>query len=362
MSRFTDTESVLDDMTRPARLARKPDDAPDPTTIECTACAFHCRIPDGKRGVCRMRFNRGGVLYAPWGYVAGIACDPIEKKPFYHFLPGSDALSYGMLGCNFRCPFCQNWISSQTLKDPQAMSSFQPCTPEQIVSLAERYGASVISSTYNEPLITSDWSYDVFSLAHERGILTCYVSNGFAGPEVLDFLDPVLDAMNVDLKCFTDKGYAQLGGRLQPVLDTIRELHRRGKWVEVVTLVVPGFNDSDDELARIAEFIASVSCEIPWHVTAYHADYKMFDGPRRTPMERLTAALEIGKRTGLRYVYGGNVPGLGKWENTYCCECGELLIERRGFHVLTSRVQNGSCPRCGAQIPGRWKSSGRGGS
>ncbi|NOY79387.1 MAG: AmmeMemoRadiSam system radical SAM enzyme [Kiritimatiellaeota bacterium] len=322
--------------------------------VECLACAFHCRIPPGGRGVCRLRFNRSGKLFVPRGYVAGVACDPIEKKPFYHFLPGRDALSYGMLGCNFQCPFCQNWMSSQAVRDSAATAIPEPCTAEQLVALAQRRGAPVISSTYNEPLITSEWSREVFQLAKERGLLTCYVSNGFAGPEVLEYLDPVLDAMNVDLKCFTEAGYRRLGGRLGPVLETIRELHRRGKWVEVITLLVPGFTDGPAEVRAIAEFIVSVSPDIPWHVTAYHADYKMSSGPGRTPRSTLSTAVRIGREAGLRYVYGGNVPGLGNAENTLCPGCGALLLERRGFYLIQNRLRGGLCSECGAVIPGVW--------
>ncbi len=346
----------LDSLSKPGTLFRRmSEDGRGP--IECLACAFHCRIRPGQRGVCRMRFNRGGDLLVPRGYVAGVACDPIEKKPFYHFLPGRDALSYGMLGCNFHCPFCQNWMSSQTVRDPAAVAMPEPCTAEQLVALAQRRGAPVISSTYNEPLITSEWSCEVFELAKKHGLLTCYVSNGFASPEVLEYLDPVLDAMNVDLKCFTEAGYRRLGGRLEPVLETIRELHRRGKWIEVITLLVPGFNDGPAEVRAIAEFIISVSPDIPWHVTAYHADYKMSDGPWRTPRSTLNAAVRIGRETGLRYVYGGNAPGLGRAEDTHCHTCDALLLERRGFRLIKDRLRGGSCPECGTSIPGIWRTS-----
>ncbi len=346
----------LDALTRKAELYRllpETDSSGNPL-IECTACAFHCRIPPGGRGACRMRFHRDGALYAPYGYTAGIACDPIEKKPFYQFLPGRTALSYGMLGCNFHCPFCQNWVSSQTLRDPEALALPRECTPEQIVGLARRCGAPVVSSTYNEPLITSEWSRDVFALAKEQGLRTCYVSNGFASPEVLDYLDPVLDAMNVDIKCFSEPGYRRLGGRLGPVLDTVRALHDRGKWVEVVTLLVPEFNDAPDEIGKIAEFMASIDPEIPWHITAYHADYKVHSGPRRTPIQTLETALHIAAQAGLAFVYAGNVLGLGRSESTWCPQCGALLIERRGFQVLQMRVRAGTCPECGRRIPGVW--------
>ena len=340
-------------LTREATLCR-PFASAGEDALQCTACAHLCRIRNGAHGTCQMRLNRAGRLFAPHGYVAGMACDPIEKKPFFHLLPGRDALSFGMLGCNLHCEFCQNWNTSQTLRDPRAIARPQRCTAEDIVTAAAGRGAPVVASTYNEPLVTSEWAGEVFALAKQRGMLTCYVSNGHASVEVLQYLAPVLDAMNVDLKCFTDQGYARLGGRLEPVLDTIRWLWARGKWVEVITLVVPGFNDSDAELTQIAEFLASVSPDIPWHVTAYHADYHMSQGVARTPMERLATAIAIGGKVGIRFVYGGNVHGLGSCEDTTCHCCGTLLIERRGFALRTMRVAQGACPGCGSSIPGRW--------
>ncbi|OGV72480.1 MAG: AmmeMemoRadiSam system radical SAM enzyme [Lentisphaerae bacterium RIFOXYB12_FULL_65_16] len=342
-------------MSRPGELVQPVPDAAD-KAVQCVACAHMCRIRDGGHGVCHVRFNSGGTLRVPHGYASSVACDPIEKKPFYHFLPGRDALSFGMLGCNLHCPFCQNWTISQALRDPEAVLSPRPCSAEQLVSLARRNAAPILSSTYNEPLISSEWAVEIFRLGKAHGLLTTYVSNGFASPQVLEYLDPWLDAMNVDLKCFSDEGYRTLGGRLDPVLDTIRALWARRKWVEVITLIVPGFNDSDRELAQIAEFLVSVSPDIPWHVTAYHADYKMAQGPARTSMERLQAGAEIGRKAGLRYIYGGNLLGLGRHENTYCHSCGRLLIERRGFSVSRNEVEAGGvCPGCQARVPGVWQ-------
>ena len=349
-----DLGDTLAGLTREGKLYARASETPDETAVRCFACAHTCRIQDGASGICRLRFNRGGKLFVPHGYVSGVACDPIEKKPFYHFLAGKDALSYGMLGCNFHCPFCQNWTTSQVLRDPEAGAAPQRLTARDLVGLALRRGAPVISSTYNEPLITSEWSWEVFRLAKRNGLLTCYVSNGFASPRVLEYLDDCLDAMNVDLKCFTEKGYAKLGGRLQPVLDTIGALHEAGKWVEVITLVVPEFNDSDGELQDIAGFLASISPDIPWHVTAYHADYRMSGGVWRTPPELLQAATAIGRKAGIRYVYGGNVPGLGRDEDTCCHGCGRTLIERHGFTVRRNQLEDGHCPDCGTAIPGRW--------
>ncbi len=322
--------------------------------VTCFACGHRCRIPPGREGICRIRFNRNGVLMVPAGYVNGIALDPIEKKPFFHAWPGSGALSFGMLGCDYHCPYCQNWITSQALRDPEAVSSIEPVDPEGFFRIAKGSGARVVTSTYNEPLITSEWAVEIFRLAKPAGLATSYVSNGNATPEVLDYLQPWIDLYKVDLKGFHQKTYAQMGGVLKTVLDTITSLHQRGIWVEVVTLVVPGLNDSDAELTDIAQFLLSVSPDIPWHVTAFHQDYRMTE-PDHTPVRTLIRAAEIGHAAGLHYVYTGNRPGETRnHENTYCHSCGTLLIERRGFHVLGNRLQNGQCPACHAAIPGRW--------
>lgn len=322
--------------------------------VRCFACGHRCKIPPGKEGICRVRFNRGGKLYVPWGYVAGIQVDPVEKKPFFHAFPGSKALSFGMLGCDYHCSYCQNWITSQALRDPAAVSGTESVTPEQIVDLALHKRASIITSTYNEPLITSEWAVEIFKLAKKVGLTTSYVSNGNGTPEVLDYVQPWLDLYKVDLKGFRQKSYSQLGGALQNVLDTINSLHTRGIWVEVVTLIVPGFNDSDEELKDIAGFLVSVSPDIPWHVTGFHADYRMTD-PDDTPSSTLIRAATIGYDAGLRYVYAGNRPGDTEGlENTRCPQCHETLIERWGFQVRQNRLKNGSCYKCGTHLAGRW--------
>jgi len=333
----------------------------DDKRIRCFACGHCCPIPDGRPGVCQVRFNRGGKLYVPWGYVGGVQCDPIEKKPFFHAYPGALAYSFGMLGCDLHCAYCQNWVTSQALRDSAAVSPPLKVTPEGLVREALQYGAKVIVSTYNEPLITSEWAVAVFREAREAGLLTSFVSNGNGTPQVLEYLRSWVDLYKVDLKSFDDRRYRQLGGRLQPILDTIRSLYEMGFWLEIVTLLVPGFNDSDDELKRLTEFLASVSLDIPWHVTAFHKDYKMTD-PENTSTRDLMRAAEIGKSAGLRFIYAGNLPGqVGELENTYCHNCHELLIERDGYlitgYYLTS---NGSCPACGTTIPGRWDPSFQG--
>jgi len=322
--------------------------------VTCFACGHRCKIPPGREGICRVRFNRDGVLHVPAGYVGGIALDPVEKKPFFHAYPGSGALSFGMLGCDYHCPYCQNWITSQVLRDPHAISSIEAVSPEEFVNLALRSKARIVTSTYNEPLITTEWAVDIFKLARRAGLVTSYVSNGNGTPEVLDYLQPWIDLFKVDLKGFTQKEYSKMGGVLQNVLDTIVSLCRRGIWVEVVTLVVPGLNDSDAELTEIAKFLVSVSPDIPWHVTAYHQDYRMTESDN-TPVSTLIRAAEIGYRAGLRYVYTGNRPGETRnYENTACHACGELLVERRGFRVVQNRLTGGACPKCGTRIPGRW--------
>ena len=266
---------VLDELTiENMELA----DAEPENAVRCYACAHRCLIREGRRGICQVRFNQAGKLRVPWGYVAGLQADPIEKKPFFHILPGSDALTFGMLGCDFHCANCQNWVSSQTLRDPAAdesVSYIRRITPEQMVLAAKRAGASVIASSYNEPLITSEWAVSIFKLAVEQGIKCVFVSNGNATPQVLEYLRPYLVGYKIDLKTMRDKQYRQLGGVLKHVLDTIRMAHELGLWVEVVTLVIPGFNDSTEELMEAGRFITSVSPDIPWHVTAFHPDYKM---------------------------------------------------------------------------------------
>jgi pyruvate formate lyase activating enzyme len=302
-----------------------------------------------------VRFNEGGRLMVPWGYAGGVQCDPIEKKPFFHVHPGALAYSLGMLGCDLHCGYCQNWVTSQALRDPQAVSPPLDVTPEQLVRDALARGARIIVSTYNEPLITSEWAVAIFKEARAAGLLTGFVSNGNGTPGVLEYLRPWIDAYKVDLKSFDDRHYRELGGRLQPILDTIRQLHAMDVWLELVTLLIPGFNDSLDELRRLTEFVASVSPDIPWHVTAFHQDYKMTDASNTTPA-LLTRAAQAGKEAGLHYVYAGNIPGrVGRLEHTYCPQCRELLIDRHGYLIRAYNLTpTGACPSCGLRIPGRW--------
>ncbi|HXI13872.1 MAG TPA: AmmeMemoRadiSam system radical SAM enzyme [Thermoanaerobaculia bacterium] len=326
----------------------------DGEALRCFACGHRCRIQEGKPGVCKVRYNEGGALKVPRGYVGALQVDPIEKKPFFHAYPGSQALSFGMLGCDYKCGYCQNWMTSQALRDPDSGVNPTDIEPSDLVRLAKRYGARVITSTYNEPLITSEWAVEIFREAKAAGLVCSYVSNGNGTPEVLDFIAPWVDLYKIDLKSFTDRGYRMLGGHLEPVLETIKGIRERGIWLEVVTLIVPGFNSSDEELRQMAEFLASVDRDIPWHVTAFHQDYKM-TANENTDSSTLIRAFEIGRQSGLRFVYPGNIPGsVGDRESTHCPGCDSILIRRIGFKVLSNRLVGSACPDCSAIIPGVW--------
>ena len=322
--------------------------------VRCYSCGHRCKILDGLKGICKVRYNEGGVLRVPRGYAAALQVDPIEKKPFFHAYPGALALSFGMLGCDYHCGYCQNWVTSQALRDPVAGAPPVDVEPADLVALALRHGATVITSTYNEPLITSEWAVEVFKEARKAGLVCSYVSNGNGTERVLDYIAPHVDLYKVDLKGFSDKHYRDLGGTLQPVLETIKSLKQRGIWLEIVTLVIPGFNDSDEELTNIAEFLAGVDRDIPWHVTAFHQDYKMTENAN-TGVRHLLRAYEIGKRAGLRYIYPGNIPGaFAELEGTHCPGCNALVIGRTGFRVTSYRLQDGKCPHCGTAVPGVW--------
>jgi pyruvate formate lyase activating enzyme len=327
----------------------------DRDRIRCYACGHECPIPDGAFGVCKVRFNRGGTLRVPWGYVGGVQCDPIEKKPFFHAFPGALAYSFGMLGCDLHCSYCQNWVTSQALRDPAAVAPPRDAGPRALVEDALNQGARLVVSTYNEPLITSEWAVAIFKEAREAGLHTAFVSNGNGTPRVLEYLRPWIDLYKVDLKSFDDRHYRELGGRIGPILDTIRRLHAMDVWLEIVTLLIPGFNDSTDELKRLTEFVAGVSPDIPWHVTAFHRDYRMTDPANTTP-EMLLRAAGIGRESGLRFVYAGNLPGrVEDLEHTRCAACGDLLVERYGYLVQDYRITaDGRCPSCQVQVPGRW--------
>jgi len=346
---------VLDRETTVGKLWRAEGDR-----VRCVACGHRCLIGEGRRGICKVRFNQGGQLRVPQGYVCGLNSDPVEKKPFFHVYPGSEALTFGMLGCDFHCPFCQNWVSSQALRDEASGAPIRKVTPEQIVRAAREAGARLIVSSYNEPLITAEWAVAVFEQAKPAGFLCAFVSNGNATPEALDFLQPWLGACKVDLKTFNDRQYRTLGGTLRQVTDTIRWVHERGIWLEVLTLIVPGFNDSEAELRAIAQFIAGLSPDIPWHVTAFHKDYRM-TGPANATAGDLRRAAEIGAAERLHFVYAGNLPGrVGEWEDTRCPGCQATLIQRRGYQIGFCRITAaGKCPRCQRVIAGLWPNGSR---
>ncbi len=323
--------------------------APD-GVVNCFLCSHRCRIAQGKRGFCRVRANRGGTLYSlVYGRVIAQHMDPIEKKPLYHFLPGTHSWSIATPGCNFRSPFCQNWQISQVDAAP-AFESLGYVEPEDVVREAVNGRAPTISYTYTEPTIYMEYALDCARLAQREGIRNVFVTNGYQSPEAVEAMTGLIDAANVDLKAFTDSFYrSQCQGRLQPVLDTIANMHKAGMHVEVTTLLVPGLNDAEQELRGAAEFIAGVSPEIPWHISRFHPDYLDQDRPP-TPVESLLRAERIGKEAGLHYVYLGNVL-TEEGQNTRCPGCGRLLIHRAGFARPSVGLVEPRCPDCGRSLP-----------
>lgn len=316
----------------------------------CNLCAHRCIIADGKKGICLVRENRGGTLYTlVYGRTIAQHVDPVEKKPLFHFYPGSTAYSIATPGCNFRCRWCQNWEISQMPRERHLIMG-QEASPEQIVAAAKHAGCRSIAYTYTEPTVFFEYAYDTACLAHEAGLANIYVTNGYMTEEMLETFDPYLDAANVDLKAFRDETYRKyVGAHLQPVLDAMKAMKRLGIWLEVTTLVIPGINDDDGELKDAADFVATeLGPDTPWHISRFFPAYKMTDVPP-TPIETLQRAREIGLEAGLCYVYVGNVPDE---ENTTCHKCGRLLIRRVGFHVVENHVSDGRCPYCGAPVAG----------
>jgi pyruvate formate lyase activating enzyme len=344
--------------------------------VLCTLCPHDCRIADGGRGACGVRYNKHGVLYTlVYDKVVSRLVEPVEKKPLYHFYPASTAYSIGTVGCNLRCAFCQNWQISQWPKEhlpkrigPNGKLETQEpicprlaeledaipgehVTPQGIVNAALSAGATAIAYTYTEPTIFYELAYDTAVLARKQGLKNIFVTSGYISEAPLRELVTVLDAVNVDIKFFKEESYRHTSRvRMQPILDAIRLYHELEVWLEVTTLVIPGINDSDAELKAIADFVYSVGREVPWHVSQFFPAYKMHDVPV-TPLETLRRAGEIGRAAGLRYVYEGNVPG-EPGEDTQCWQCGALLIDRYGFHVRANRIRAGCCPDCGAAIDG----------
>ena len=323
----------------------------DDNVVNCNLCSHRCKITDSKRGICGVRENRNGTLYSMvYGKVIARAVDPIEKKPFFHFLPGSRAYSIATVGCNFRCGNCQNFEISQMPKDRNIILG-QDVSPEEIVMAAKQNNCESIAYTYTEPTIFFEYAYDTAKLASKEGIKNVFVTNGYITEEALNEIKPYLDAANIDLKSFSEDFYRKnCGARLNPVLESIRLHKSLGIWIEITTLIIPTLNDSKEELRKIAEFIKEVGEGIPWHISQFYPMYKLLDLPR-TPIETLRRAREIGLEVGLRYVYEGNVPGEAG-ENTYCHKCGKLLIRRYGYQILENRVKNSACSYCGAKIDG----------
>ncbi|MBN1548367.1 MAG: AmmeMemoRadiSam system radical SAM enzyme [Syntrophaceae bacterium] len=333
-------------MTKEAFLYEKVGDG----KLQCGLCQHHCKIAPGKRGVCGVRENRGGILYSlVYGKIITKHIDPIEKKPLFNFYPGSRSYSIATVGCNFRCLHCQNYNISQYPKENSDIPGDET-TPEQVVKEAEFTGCKSISYTYTEPTIFLEFAYECAKLAKDKGIKNVFVSNGYTTPEGARLIAPYLDAINIDLKG-DDNFYKKIcGARLQPVLETIKLMKELGVWVEITTLIIPSHNDSEEFLNWVASFIKSIDSDMPWHVTQFYPTHKLLDQPR-TSVKTLRMARKIGLKTGLKYVYEGNVPGEGG-ENTYCPSCGELLIERRGFSLGTISMRNAVCPKCGKGIAG----------
>ncbi|RLC10220.1 MAG: AmmeMemoRadiSam system radical SAM enzyme [Deltaproteobacteria bacterium] len=319
--------------------------------VRCNLCAHRCLIADGNNGICRVRENRGGTLYTlVYGRTIAQHVDPVEKKPLFHFYPGSAAYSIATPGCNFRCRWCQNWDISQMVRERHLILG-ETASPEQVVAATQKAGCRSIAYTYTEPTIFFEYAYDTAHLAHEAGLANLYITNGYMTEEMLETFQPYLDAANVDLKAFRDETYrTYVGARLQPVLDTMKVMKRLGIWLEVTTLVIPGINDDDGELKDAADFVAKeLGVDTPWHISRFFPNYKMTD-VSPTPVERLDRAREIGLEAGLRYIYIGNLPGES---NTVCHKCGQTLIRRLGYQILENRVQpGGHCPNCGTSVAG----------
>ncbi len=319
--------------------------------VSCFLCHHKCQIKESEFGICGVRENRKGTLYSnSYGRIIAAHVDPIEKKPLYHFLPGTVSFSIATAGCNFSCPFCQNWQISQSTKKGYMDNSSQFFLPEDIVSSAKKNGCRSISYTYTEPTVFFELAYDTAKLASKEGIKNNFVTNGYMTPEAIKTIEPYLDACNVDLKSFRDEFYKKVcKARLQPVLDSIRLMKELGIWVEITTLVIPGENDSEEELQGIVNFISEVDVDIPWHISRFHPDYK-YTNTSPTPISTLKKAYELGKENGLNYIYIGNV--VNESQDTHCPSCGKVIIKRGGFYIADSRLKDSSCPFCGDTVAG----------
>ena len=334
-------------MIREALLYEKQDNG----IVRCNLCAHRCRINPDKIGICGVRENRDGVLYSlVYGTLVAENIDPIEKKPFFHVLPASSSYSIATAGCNFACAFCQNHEISQMPRATRMIAGDE-VSPQDIVRQAKKSGCKTIAYTYTEPTIYFELAYDTAKIAQDFDIKNVFVTNGFMTPEMIEMIAPYLAAANVDLKSFRDEFYKkQCGAKLAPVLDSLKKMKSLGIWVEITTLLIPTLNDSEEELKDIAEFIASLGGETPWHISRFHPQFKKRDLPP-TPLSSLHRAAQIGEKAGLKYVYCGNVPG-NKGENTYCFNCRHLLIERNGFRVAGVNLTGDKCANCGTVLEG----------
>ena len=324
--------------------------------VRCSLCIHRCVIKDGRRGICNVRENEAGILKTlVYGKLIARHIDPIEKKPLFHFLPGTLSYSIATVGCNFKCRFCQNADIAQMPSDGKGTILGTGCTPGEVVDAAQRGGCRSIAYTYTEPTVFFEFAYETAKLAHDKGIRNVFVTNGYMTAAALEMIAPYLDAANVDLKAFTDTYYKELcGAGLKHVQATLKLMKSLGIFVEVTTLIVPGLNDDPSELKDLAAFIVQdLGPETPWHISRFHPTYKLTDRPS-TPVQTLTMAREIGLKAGLKYVYTGNVPGNAA-ENTFCYSCGETVIERWGFQVGNLQLKNGRCTKCGAEIDGVWE-------
>jgi len=335
--------------------------------VRCTACSWYCRIAPNQVGICATRLNQKGKLYSlVYGLAIGLHLDPVEKKPLFHFYPGEKLLSFGTCGCNFGCLFCQNWEMSNQIKNQKSkiknlkkeLTNFikamsQKITPKEIVEMAIFAGAKGIAYTYNEPVIFVEFAHDCMVLAKKKGLKNVFVSNGFESKESFDYIKDYLDAINIDLKSFRPEFYQKVClSKIEPVKENIKRYFEAGIETEVTTLVIPGYNDTQKELEQIAQFLVSISPDIPWHISAFYPAYKMLDVPP-TPVEKLILAYEIGKKAGLRYVYVGNVYDPLR-SSTFCPKCGAMLVKREGYSVSIVNLKNGTCDKCGEKIYGRF--------
>ena len=326
----------------------------DNKRVQCNLCAFRCKLSDGYKGVCEVRENKGGTLYTlVYPKTIAKAVDPIEKKPLFHFLPGTKSFSIATVGCNFKCLYCQNYEISQYPREyGKVIGEYYP--PEKVVEDAIATGCKSIAYTYTEPTIFFEYAIDTARIAKEKGLKNIFVTNGYMTKEAIDMMSGLIDAANVDLKSFSDDYYLQICGRarLKPVLESIEYMKKKGIWVELTTLIIPGANDNPDEATRIAKFIYNLDPTIPWHISRFYPAYKFNDVPP-TPVQVIENFRQIGLSMGLKYVYTGNIPG-GDGEHTYCPKCGELLIERYGFKIMTNAIKDGKCPKCGEKIDIVW--------